>query len=154
MDHTVNFLKFIFNTQSYWFMLNTSCNHGCHLVNRFRLDQKEYAAVFLIVAGLAKYRRFGFQIKADTWRKILGGHRFVVDGCTIELAKKRLYLNAYINGTPPSQITQRDFYVFRIGIKNEDSPNKIEEQIGQDGQLITTPPRLNGLALKHNPFNQ
>ena len=96
MDHIADFLKFISNTQSYWFTLNTSYDHGCHLANRFRLDQKEYEAV-LIVAGLAKYTRFGFQIKADTWRKFLGGHWFVVDGCTIELAQKWLDLNAYIN---------------------------------------------------------
>ncbi len=97
LDHIADFLKFISNTQSYWFTLNASYDHGCHLANRFRLDQKEYEAV-LIVAGLANYTRFGFQIKANMWRKFLGGHRFVVDGCTIELAQKRLDLNAYING--------------------------------------------------------
>ena len=97
LDHIADFLKFISNTQSYWLTLITSYDHGCHLANRFRLDQKEYEAV-LIVAGLANYTRFGFQIKANMWRKFLGGHRFVVDGCTIELAQKRLDLNAYING--------------------------------------------------------
>jgi hypothetical protein len=153
LDRIADFLKFISNTQSYWFTLNTSYDHGCHLTNRSRLDQKEYEAV-LIVAGLANYTRFGFQIKAGTWRKFLGGHWFVADGCTIELAQKRLDLNAYINGTPPSRLTRRDFYVVRIGNKSEDSPNKIEEQIGRDGQLITPPPRLNGLTLKTQSFRQ
>ena len=60
LDHIADFLKFISNTQSYWFTLNTSYDHGCHLANRFCLDQKEYEAV-LIVTGLANYTRFGFQ---------------------------------------------------------------------------------------------
>ena len=72
MDHIADFLKFISCAQSFWFSLNTSYDHGCHLANRFRLDPDEYEAL-LIVAGLASYTRFGFQIKADAWRKFLGG---------------------------------------------------------------------------------
>ena len=72
MDHIANFLKFISSAQSFWFLLNTSYDHGCHLASRFRLDPDEYEAL-LIVAGLASYTRFGFQIKADAWRKFLGG---------------------------------------------------------------------------------
>jgi hypothetical protein len=48
----------------------------------------------------------------------------------------------------PSQQNRRKFYVVRIGNKTEQSANKIEEQTGQDGQLITTPPRLNRLKMK------
>ena len=59
-----DFLKFIFSTPSYWFSLDTSYDHGCHLANRFRLDPDEYEALF-IVAGLVLYMRFGFQIKAN-----------------------------------------------------------------------------------------
>ena len=54
LDHIADFLKFISNTQSYWFTLNTSYDHGCHLANRFRLDPDEYEAL-LIVAGLVVY---------------------------------------------------------------------------------------------------
>ena len=49
-----------------------------------------------------------------------------------------------INGTLPSQLKQKGFYVVRFGNKSEQLPNKIEEQMGQDGGSITTPPRLNG----------
>ena len=58
LDHIADFLKFISSAQSFWFLLNTSYNHGCHL-------------------AMALYTRFGFQIKADAWRKFLGGRRFV-----------------------------------------------------------------------------
>jgi hypothetical protein len=64
LDHIADFLKFISSAQSFWFSLNTSYNHGCHLASCFRLDPDKYKAL-LIVAGLASYTRFGFQIKAD-----------------------------------------------------------------------------------------
>jgi hypothetical protein len=140
LDH--NFLKFISSAQSFWFSLNTSYDHCCHLACHFRLDPNEYE-VLLINAGLALYTRFGFQIKADAWRKFLGGRRFVADDCPIKFD---------INGTPPSWLKRKKFYIVRIGNKTKRSPNKIEEQIGQDGRLITTPPRLNGIGIKTQSF--
>ena len=97
MDHIADFLKFISSTQSYWFSLDTSYDHGCHLASRFRLDLDEYQ-VLLIVAGLASFTRFGFQIKATAWRKFLGGRRFVIDDCPIEFEQKKIDLDAYISG--------------------------------------------------------
>jgi len=82
-DHIADFLKFISSAQSLWFSLNTSYDHGCHLASCFRLDPDEYE-VLLMVAGLVSYTRFGFQIKANAWRKFLGGRRFVIDNCSIE----------------------------------------------------------------------
>ena len=83
MDHIGDFLEFISSAQLFWFLLNTSYGHGCHLASCFRLDPNEYEAL-LIVAGLASITRFGFQIKADAWRKLLGGRRFVINDCPIE----------------------------------------------------------------------
>jgi hypothetical protein len=72
LDHIANFLEFISNTQSFWFSLNMSYDHGCHLTSRFRLDPNDYK-VLLDVAGLAHYTRFGFAIKPTPWRMFLGG---------------------------------------------------------------------------------
>ena len=72
MDHIADFLKFISNTQSFWFTLNTSYNHGCHLTNRFRLEPNDYE-VLLVVASLAHYTRFGFAMKPTACSKFLGG---------------------------------------------------------------------------------
>jgi hypothetical protein len=66
LDHIADFLKFISSAQLFWFLLNTSYDHGCHLASHFRLDPDEYKAL-LIVAGLALYTRFGFHIKAGAW---------------------------------------------------------------------------------------
>jgi hypothetical protein len=130
LDHIANFLKFISSAQSFRFTLNTSYGHGCHLASHFRLDQEEYKAL-LIVAGLASYTRFGFQIKANAWRKFLGGRWFVIDNCPIELEQKKIDLDAFINGAMPSREKRRKFYVVRIGNESEQSPNKIEEKIGR-----------------------
>jgi hypothetical protein len=73
-------------------------------------NPNEYEAL-LIVAGLASYTRFGIQIKADAWRNFLGGRRFVADDCPIEFEQKKFDLDAYINGTPPSRLQRRTFYV-------------------------------------------
>jgi hypothetical protein len=73
LDHKADFLKFISSAQSFWFLLNTSYNHGCHLVNRFLLDPDEYEALheaLLIVAGLGHYIRFGFAMKPMAWSKL------------------------------------------------------------------------------------
>ena len=79
---------------------------------------------------------------------------FAVDDCVIEFDQKKLDLDAYIDGTPPSQLKRRGFYVVRIGNKSEQSPNKIEEQTGRDGRLVTTPPRLRGLGIKRQSFQR
>jgi len=62
LDHIADFLKFISSAQLFWFLLNTSYDHGCHLANRFLLDPDEYKAL-LFVASLAHYTRFGFAMK-------------------------------------------------------------------------------------------
>ena len=38
LDHIADFLKFISGAQPFWFLLNMSCDHGCHLANHFCLD--------------------------------------------------------------------------------------------------------------------
>jgi len=62
LDHIADFLEFISSAQSFWFSLDTSYDHGCHLANRFCLEPNDYE-VLLVVAGLAHYTRFGFAMK-------------------------------------------------------------------------------------------
>jgi hypothetical protein len=138
LDHIANFLNFISSPQSFWFS-DTSYKHGCHLASRFRLDPEEYTRISLLPAWY-RMQDSGFHIKADAWREFLGGRRFVFDNCAIEFKQKKIELDAYINGTPPSRLKQKGFYVVRIGNKSEQSPNKIEEQNGRDGRLNTPPP--------------
>jgi hypothetical protein len=117
------------------------------------LEPSDYE-VLLVVAGLAHYARFGFAMKPTAWSKFLGGHRFASDDREIKIDIKKINLDAYIDGTPPSRLKQKKFYVIRIGNKTERLPNKVEEQMGQDGRLITTPPWLNGIGIKTQSFRR
>jgi hypothetical protein len=60
------------------------------------------------------------------WSMFIGGHQFVTNISPIEFSQKKIDLDVYINGVPPSQNNQRKFYVVGIGNKSEKSPNKIE----------------------------
>ena len=92
LDLIADYLKFISGAQSFWYMLNTSYNHDCHLASWFGLELNNYE-VLLVVAGLALYTRLGFVIRPTAWRKFLGGHRFANHNfATIEFDKKRLTL--------------------------------------------------------------
>jgi hypothetical protein len=116
------------------------------------LGPNEYK-VLLVVAGLVTYKTgFGFVVKLTAWKNFFVGHRFTSYNYAIKFEQKKIELNAYINGTPPSQLERRRFYIVRIGNTTKQSPNKIEEQIGWDGQLATTPPRLNRLGIKSQSF--
>jgi hypothetical protein len=42
MDHIAEMLQFISNTQSFWFTLDTSYNHGCHLTNHIEAPLKQF----------------------------------------------------------------------------------------------------------------
>jgi hypothetical protein len=136
LDHIAGYLKFISKAQSFWFTLNTSYDHSCHLASRFHLEPNDYE-VLLVIAGLASYTQLGFAIKQTAWRKFLGGHRFAVDDCAIEFEQKKIDIDAYIDGAWSSRSNRGGFYVVRIGNKNKQSPNRIENQRGRDGQLIT-----------------
>ena len=72
LDHMADFLKFISIAKSFWFSLDTSYGHDCHLTNLFHLELNDYK-VLLVVAGLAHYTRFGFAMKPTAWSKFLGG---------------------------------------------------------------------------------
>jgi hypothetical protein len=52
LDHIADYLKFIPGAQSFWYMLNMSYNHDCHLASQFRLEPNK-CEVLLVVAGLA-----------------------------------------------------------------------------------------------------
>ena len=72
LDHIAEILRFISNALLFWFTLNTSYDHGCHLANPFHLDPNNYE-VLLVVASLTHYTGFGFAMKPTAWRKFLEG---------------------------------------------------------------------------------
>jgi hypothetical protein len=61
-------------------------------------------------------------------------------------------LSAFINGTPIQHSCA--VHMIRIGILETYSPRKVENQKDSDGQMIITPPQLNGLWIKQQSFRQ
>ena len=84
----------------------------------------------------------------------LDGHHFCTSNGmgSFEVDMKKLDINACILGVPAKHRVK--VHVIRIGIINDYSLRKIEEQMGQDGRLITTPPRLNGIGIKSQSFQR
>jgi hypothetical protein len=153
LDNIADYLKFISKAQSFWFTLNTSYDHGCHLASRFRLEPNDYK-VLLVVTGLASYTKLGFAIKPTAWEKFLGGHQFAVGNCAIKFEQKKIDIDANIDGARLFQLKRRGFYVVQIGNKTKQSPNRIEDQRGGDRQLITPPPQLNLLRITQQSFRR
>jgi hypothetical protein len=148
LDHIADFLQHVSNVQAFWFTLDTSYDHGGHLSKRFRMSPDE-DEMLLIGAGLASNGSHGFKMKPDAWSKFITGHRFVINDYFIDVVMKQMDIDAYINGTTPSRTNRpKKFYAIRIGNKTGQSADKIEDQRGRDGRLLTVPPRLNGLGMK------
>ncbi len=89
LDNIADYLKFISGAQSFWFTLNTSYNHDCHLASRFRLEPNDYE-VLLVVASLALYTRLGSQSSPQLGESSSVGIDFQPTIVLLSWNKKRL----------------------------------------------------------------
>jgi hypothetical protein len=131
LDHIAGYQKFISKAQSFWFTLNTSYDHGCHLASQFRLEPNDYK-VLLVVAGPALYTQLGFAIKPTVWRKFLGGHRFAVDNCTVEFEQKKIDIDAYIDGAQPSHSNRGGFLSCGIRWQQQEATRRRRQGKGNE----------------------
>ncbi len=53
LDHIADHLKLISGAQSFWYMLNTSYNHDCHLASWFHLEPKVVVVALALALALA-----------------------------------------------------------------------------------------------------
>ena len=145
LDHLAEHIRYLSTASSFWFSVNSSYDHGCHLSKRMGMSPQDYEYL-LVAANLAHFhQKRGFSIKISKWKLFLEGHQFATTNCMgrVEVDTKKLDLNACINGVSPKHRLKNHF--IRIGILHHNSPRKIEMQKYSDGRLIVTPPRLNGL---------
>jgi hypothetical protein len=109
----------------------------------------------LAAVNLAHYHpKWGFTILADRWKMFIEGHHFYTSKGTgsFEVDTKKLDINACILGVSAKH--RAKVHVIRIGVSTDLSNKKNEMQKYSDGQLIATPPRLNGLRIKQQSFRQ
>ena len=154
LDHLAQHMIFLSTAPSFWYSLNSSYDHGFHLSRCLGMTPHDYEHL-LAAANLAHYHpKWGFTILVDRWKMFLDGHHFCSSNGigSFEVDTKRLDFDAFILGTSAKHRVR--VHVIRIGILHHNSPRKIEEQMGQDGRLITTPPQLNGIGIKTQSFRR
>ncbi len=105
LDHLAEHMMYLSAASSFWFNLNSSDDHDCHLSKRLGMSPHDYEYL-LVAANLAQFHpKWGFSIKILKWKLFLEGHQFLTINCmgTMEVSSKKLDLNAYVNGTKPTK---------------------------------------------------
>jgi hypothetical protein len=149
LDHVAQLLNFLSQAKSFWFTLNTSYCHGLHLVKWFCMNKYDYEAL-LVAANLAGYTRGQLVIIRSQWDNFLGGHHLFGLSSNILFKFNKIKIN--LDGK------RQICYVILIGPKsiyaNHPSPLKCFDQVDNDGEFITRPPRLTELCLHQQKFQQ
>ena len=152
-DHLPDHLIYLSLSSSFWFSLNSSCEHGFRLSKQLGMTPKDYEYL-LVAANLAHVdKRWGFSIKKMKWKFFLEGHRLTAIICdgTFEVDVKKVDQNAFIQGESAKHRENVNF--IRIGVLTATSHRKNEMQKDpHDGRMITTPLRLSGLRLQQSSF--
>ncbi len=154
LEHLADHIMYLSTASSFWFSLNSSYDHGCHLSKQMGMSPQDYEYL-LVAANLAHFhQKRGFSIKILMWKLFLEGHLFATTYCTdtVVVEAKKLDLDAYVNGVSPKN--RQQLYFIQIGVLAVDSPRKIEMQRYSDGRMKTTPPRLNGLHFRRRTFRE
>ena len=109
----------------------------------------------LAAANLAHYHtNWGFAILVDRWKMFIEGHHFYTSKGTgsFQMDTKKLDINACILEVSAKHRVK--VHVIQIGVSTDRTPKTIEMQKYSDGQLIITPPQMNGLRIKQFSFRQ
>ncbi len=100
------------STTSFWFSINSSYTHCCHLSKRLGMSPQDYEYL-LVAANLAHFHeRWGLSIKKFKWNLFIDGHHFSVRKCigTFEIDSKTMDLNSFINGVTPEHRVKRNSF--------------------------------------------
>jgi hypothetical protein len=107
LDQIAKFFFLLSEAPSYWYSINTCCNHAFHLSKQLSMEHNDYKAL-LVAANLACYKGVEFMIMLDKWKSFLGGHHFIdlPSDCTLfEADQKRMVFDG----------KRQVVYVIRIG---------------------------------------
>jgi hypothetical protein len=141
LDQIAKQILFLSEAPSYWFTLNTSCDHAFHLSKRLGMDESDYKAL-LIAGNLARYKGRTFITQADEWKSFLVGHHLFTDlpsdQRAFQFGRKRCAINS----------KRQNFHVIRIGQGSDMSPRNFESQLKMD----RLPLRNNSLRLQQQKF--
>ncbi len=71
LDHLAEHSRYLSNASSFWFSVNSSYDHGCHLSKQMGMSPQDYEYP-LVAANLAHFhQKRGFSIKISKWKLFL-----------------------------------------------------------------------------------
>ena len=71
LDHLAEHIRYLSTASSFWFSVNSSYDHGCHLSKRMGMSPQDYEYL-LVAANLAHiHQKRGFSIKISKWKIFL-----------------------------------------------------------------------------------
>jgi hypothetical protein len=141
LDHIARLFILLSDAPSYWFSLNTSCDHAFHLSKWLGMNKSDYKAL-LIAGNLAQYKGGAFIIQADEWKSFLVGHHFFMDlpsgWQAFQFDRKMATIES----------TRQHFHVIRIGQEGDLLPRSFESQLNMD----RLPPQISSLQIQQQKF--
>ncbi len=73
LDHLAEHMMYLSAASSFWFNLNSSYDHDCHLSKQLGMSPQDYEYL-LVAANLAQFHpKWGFSIKILKWKLFLKG---------------------------------------------------------------------------------
>jgi hypothetical protein len=87
LEHLADHIMYLSTASSFWFSLNFSFDHGCHLSKQMGMSPQDNEYL-LLAANLAHFhKKGGFPIKILMWKLFLEGHLFATTNCmdTVEV---------------------------------------------------------------------
>jgi len=150
LDHLAEHMVYLSAASSFWFSLNSSYDHDCHLSKRLGMSPQEYEYLLMALDLARMDKQWGFSIMVMKWKVFLEGYLFSTINCnydgTFEVDIKKMDIDSFIQGETSNK--RKDIAFIPIGVLRAKPPRKIEMQKDSDGLMIVTPPRLNGLRIK------
>jgi hypothetical protein len=133
LDHLAKHRVYLSTASSFWFSLDSSYDHECHLSKQLGMSPKAFEYLLVVVQLAHFHKKWGFSIKKVNWKLFIKGRRFATTSCTgtFEVNHKNVDLNAFMNGMSPKHRVKSHF--IRISILHLNSSRKIEMQKDNDG---------------------
>jgi hypothetical protein len=143
LDQIARFFILLSDAPSYWFTINTSCDHAFHLSKRLGMDKSDYKAL-LIAGNLARYKGGTFIIQANEWKSFLFGHHLFMDlpsdRRAFQFDRKRIALEGKQQNLNVNQIGR----ISDMSTRNFESQNKLHHFL----------PQINSLRLQQQKFRR
>jgi hypothetical protein len=71
LDHLAEHSRYLSTASSFWFSVNSSYDHGCHLSKQMGMSPQDYEYPPVAVNLANFHQKWGFSIKISKWKLFL-----------------------------------------------------------------------------------